>query len=191
MREISTCRIQLFLADLQRFFRLSPSPDLGRKPTDFAMTAHERAHSRRDIENLAAADGVPRCGFAGGRQHDASVLCHGRRTRRCRTRVVLTIPRRVLPAVDQTVVAAERALPHNLSGRTVQFSDDLAAAAPATRAALQGTDSSANPFAGGGRRPRPRSSHKTRPYPERNRHLSDPACAAGLTASRAERMPAS
>ncbi len=27
-------------------------------------------------------------------------------------------------------------------------------------------------------------------YPERNRHITNPACAAGLSASRAERMPA-
>ena len=27
-------------------------------------------------------------------------------------------------------------------------------------------------------------------YPERNRHVTNPACAAGLSASRAERLPA-
>ena len=99
------------------------------------------AHSRRGTENPGRADGA-RCASLrfrrGTSARRASVLRRGRRAPRCHAGVALTIAQRVLPAVDQTIVTAERAVPHNMGGRLVQFSDDLAAAASATRAAPAG-----------------------------------------------------
>lgn len=86
-----------------------------RRQAGRASTAHNNSHKRRP-----------------------SVLGRRRRGRRCRACVALTIPRRVLPAVDQTVVAAERAVPDDVSRRTVQFGDDFAAAPPTARTAPAG-----------------------------------------------------
>lgn len=52
--------------------------------------------------------------------------------------MVLTIPRRIFPAVDRTVVAAERAMPDDVSGRPVEFADDLAAAPSTSGTAAAG-----------------------------------------------------
>ncbi len=48
---------------------------------------------------------------------------------------MLAIPRRVFPAVDQTVVAAKRTMPNDLSRCPVEFGDDLAAAPSTPRTA--------------------------------------------------------
>ena len=61
VREISTCRIQLSLSDLQRFFKPSPSSNSTDKPPDFTMRTHGVwAHSRKRIEFRGRADGA-RC----------------------------------------------------------------------------------------------------------------------------------
>ena len=66
----------------------------------------------------------------------ASVCCRRRRRARLgRACIVLAIPLRVLPAVDQTVVAAKRTMPNDLSRCPVEFGDDLAAAPSTPRTA--------------------------------------------------------
>jgi hypothetical protein len=61
VREISTCLIQLFLSNLQRFFKPSPSSNSTDKPPDFTMKSHGLwAHSRKGIEIPGRADGA-RC----------------------------------------------------------------------------------------------------------------------------------
>lgn len=83
---------------------------------------------------------VRRCGFArtadvGG---DASLGRRRRPAGRCRAHIVLPIPWCIFPDVDQTVVAAERTVPNDVSGRTVEFGNDLAATAPTAGAAPAG-----------------------------------------------------
>jgi hypothetical protein len=61
LREISTCRIQLFLRNLQRPFKLPPLSNSTDKPPDFTMRTHGLwAHSRKGIEIPGRADGA-RC----------------------------------------------------------------------------------------------------------------------------------
>ena len=127
----------------RRFFKPPPPQDSAEKPHHSAMTTLERwAHSRNDNGNRAACCWRRLCvvavSYVDVGRYDASVLSRRQWARRRRARVVLTIPRRVLPAVDQSVVAAERAAPHDVSRRMVQFSDDFATAAPAARAASAG-----------------------------------------------------
>ena len=50
----------------------------------------------------------------------------------------MAIPEGVFPAVDQAVVAAQRALPNGVSGRTVKFGDDVASAPSAAGTAPAG-----------------------------------------------------
>ncbi len=66
----------------------------------------------------------------------ASVCCRRRqRARLGRACIVLAIPRCVFPAVDQTVVAAKRTMPNDLSRCPVEFGDDFAAAPSTPRIA--------------------------------------------------------
>ena len=48
------------------------------------------------------------------------------------------VPQRVLPAMDKAVVAAERAVPDDVSRRPIQFRDDVASTPPTPRTAPAG-----------------------------------------------------
>jgi hypothetical protein len=59
VREISTCGIRLFLSNLQRFFKPSPSSKSTEKSRDLpAQTDELWAHSREDSGNHERADGA-------------------------------------------------------------------------------------------------------------------------------------
>ena len=57
----------------------------------------------------------------------------GRHVARFRARTAVAIPQGVFPAMDQAVVAADRALPHDVSRCRVKFGHDVAEAASAAR----------------------------------------------------------
>lgn len=59
--------------------------------------------------------------------------CRGRHVARLGARAALAIPQGVFPSVDQTVVAADRALPHDVPRCRVKFGHDVAEAASAAR----------------------------------------------------------
>ena len=57
----------------------------------------------------------------------------GRHVARLRARAAVAIPQGVFPAVDQPVVAADRALPHDVPRCRITFGHDVAEAASAAR----------------------------------------------------------
>ena len=67
LREISTCRIQLFLSNLQRFFKPSPSANSPGKSTEFTMRTHGFGHTREKTLSFwgaLMARVVRRCRFS-------------------------------------------------------------------------------------------------------------------------------